>query len=197
MTASDSDDAKNTLFSESDIERYQDYRRSVLDRVAKGFMHESERGCVIVGAALLSEALERLLRASFRHAESDAEAIDMLFQGYAPLSSLSAKTDISYASGILPRHIRDKVNFVRRLRNDFAHESGPLDFRDSRYVDRIAPFVQEPRVIEILKARGEEGEPRQVFVTSLAYTIAQISVLTELVRKRVKFEEGKELDAPW
>lgn len=107
--------------------------------IAQTLLKESDRGCAIMGAALLADALEDLLRSFFRQAPEDVRGvIDPLFSGYAPLATFSARIQVAFAIGILPRDLRDKIEVVRKLRNSFAHEWGPIDFDDPRCTDRLA-----------------------------------------------------------
>ena len=126
----------------------------VAAKIDASLKHESDRGCVIFGAALVDESLEDLLRAHFRQAPDDAKLINSLFQRYAPLATFSGKLQIAYAFGIVPRRLRDMIELVRRLRNDFAHESGPLGFSDSRCRDRLELLfklsLEEPSLKKVI-----------------------------------------------
>ena len=74
--------------------------------IAQALVKESDRGCVILGAAWLNTALEQLLRAICRTAPEDTKAsVDPLFQGYAPLATFSAKIQLAFALGVLPRSL--------------------------------------------------------------------------------------------
>lgn len=107
--------------------------------VAQNILKESDRGCAIVAAELLSEELEQLLRAYCRSDPADVkQTIDPLFSGYGPLATFSARINLAYSLGILPRPTRDRLDIIRRLRNDFAHEWGPLDFNDPKCAARLA-----------------------------------------------------------
>lgn len=122
--------------------------------VAQALVIESDRGCVILSAALLDEALEELLRSVCREIPQDIKAtVDPLFQGYAPLATFSAKIQLSFALGILPRALRDKIEIIRRLRNDFAHEWGPIDFKDPRCANRLD--------LLLIRSPGDDKEDEQ------------------------------------
>jgi DNA-binding MltR family transcriptional regulator len=126
--------------------------------IAQTLAKESDRGCVILGAALLADALEDLLRSFCRDRPEDVKAtIDPLFEGYAPLSTFSARIQIAFALGILPRQLRDKIDLVRRLRNDFAHEWGPIDFEDPKCASRLELLIGRAE-----KLSQEAGESSQL-----------------------------------
>jgi DNA-binding MltR family transcriptional regulator len=77
------------------------------------------------------------------NAEDIKKDIDPLFQGYAPLATFSAKIQLTFALGLLPRKTRDKIEVIRRLRNDFAHQWGPIDFTDERCAGRLKLVIDQ------------------------------------------------------
>ena len=96
---------------------------------------ESERGSVIVSAALMDEALEQLLKAKL---VPSAERNDELFTGsYAPLSTFSAKIDFAYRVGVIGLNLRSSLHLIRKLRNDFAHSSMRINFDSQQVHNRI------------------------------------------------------------
>jgi len=96
---------------------------------------ESERGSVIVGSALISDALEDLLKAMMiKSINTD----DELFNGaYAPLDNFSAKIDLAYRLGLIPLNLRKSLHHIRKLRNDFAHSSLQINFKTQSVHDKI------------------------------------------------------------
>jgi len=98
--------------------------------ISQILMMESDRGSAIFAAALMDEALEVLLRSFFRDDPASVKsAVDPLFATYAPLSTFSAKIQICFALNLIPSDLRTKLETIRRLRSDFAHQSGPIDSR--------------------------------------------------------------------
>ena len=96
---------------------------------------ESERGSVIVSAALMDEALEQLLKAKL---VPSPEKNDELFYGpYAPLGNFSAKIDFAYRVGIIGVNQRSSMHLIRKLRNDFAHSSRQIGFTSQKVHSRI------------------------------------------------------------
>ncbi len=87
---------------------------------------ESDRGAAIVVAARIEEGLEVLLKAKLTPSiSSEDELFDI---PYAPLQSLSAKIDLAYRIGVISPDVWASLHLLRKLRNDFAHSSGKLDF---------------------------------------------------------------------
>jgi DNA-binding MltR family transcriptional regulator len=161
--------------------------------VATALVKESDRGCVILGAALMDEALEELLRSVCRQTPSDIKAnVDPLFQGYAPLATFSARIQVAFALGILPRGLRDKIEIIRRLRNDFAHEWGPIDFDDPRFASRLQVLIIRSTVEERdndwlgpLGPRKDQLISRLALIFRIQSMIETIAQLTELARDGV------------
>lgn len=97
---------------------------------------ESERGSVIISAALIDEALEKMLKAKLVPASKPDD--DELFNGhYAPLSGFSAKIDFAYRVGVIGFNIRKSLHLIRKLRNDFAHSPEQLNFQSQEVHSRI------------------------------------------------------------
>jgi DNA-binding MltR family transcriptional regulator len=153
--------------------------------VAESLIKESDRGCVILGAALLTEALETLIRSVCRDTPKDIKStIDPLFQGYAPLATFSARIQMAFALGILPRSLRDKIEIVRRMRNDFAHQWGPIDFNDPRCANRLNLLIrpseserEEELQQETLKGLAILAPTKEQLVTRIAFTLAVHGIL--------------------
>ena len=90
------------------------------DVLRKEFAGESDRASVILAAALLDEALATLLKTHF---VPTATADDSLFDGTgAPLSTFSARIEMTYRAGIVDAAMARNLHLIRRIRNDFAHK---------------------------------------------------------------------------
>lgn len=107
----------------------------LLSEYSKQFDHESERGTVIVSAALMDEALEYLIKAKL--VPSPEKEDDLFVGAYAPLGNFSAKIDFSYRLGLVALSTRNSLHLIRRLRNDFAHSSLNLSFESDKVKSRV------------------------------------------------------------
>ena len=68
------------------------------DELFGNFHKESDRGCVLVAAAILDNCLETLLRAEFsQDATVVKRVINPLFKGQGPLASFWSKTQLAYS----------------------------------------------------------------------------------------------------
>ena len=56
------------------------------------------------------------------------EKADKLFGIYEPLGTFKAKIDIAHALGLYDLKTRKGLDLVRKIRNEFAHSSEPIQF---------------------------------------------------------------------
>lgn len=110
--------------------------------LATALSKESDRGCAIIGASFLEDQLEDLIRAICR---SDEEAVDRLFEGYAPFATFSARIQAAFALRLISKELRNQLDLVRRIRNDFAHEQGPLSFNEGPCCDRLRALMESSK----------------------------------------------------
>jgi hypothetical protein len=100
---------------------------------------ESDRGCVLVAAAFLDEALELLLRSRM---SSDPRIVKTsmkpLFTGIGPLKSFWAKTELCRALGVIPEPEYSDLMRIRDLRNHFAHSYVTASFDDPEAVKIVS-----------------------------------------------------------
>ncbi|MBU1182375.1 MAG: hypothetical protein ABIJ52_13055 [Pseudomonadota bacterium] len=97
--------------------------------------HESERGSVIIAAAIMDEGLEQLLKAKLI---PSSEKNDELFNGaYAPLENFSAKIDLAYRMKLITLKRRSSLHLIRKLRNDFAHSHIYIHFESHKMHSRV------------------------------------------------------------
>jgi DNA-binding MltR family transcriptional regulator len=91
---------------------------------------ESDRGCMLVAAALLEESLELRFRDLFQSKEIPKSVQDSLFGSNGPLATFSSKIKMAYAIGLLPKETFTDLEEIRKMRNQAAHLSKDFDFLD-------------------------------------------------------------------
>lgn len=120
--------------------------------------HESDRGCVIIGAAYLHDALKPFLVSRLgADARNDKKALaDFFAKPTAPLSSFWARIECAYLFGFIEGAVRDALHKMRELRNRFAHKHGPeqLTLDDVEVIVKKLPLRLELAV----RARAEGYE---------------------------------------
>lgn len=88
-----------------------------LNTFLASLMEESDRGAVLISAALLDDLLERSIRSLL----IDDSRVDQLFES-GPLGSLFSRTLTAFVLGILSEQEYQVCERVRKIRNVFAHE---------------------------------------------------------------------------
>jgi len=131
-------------------------------------MEESDRGAVLVGAAILEDTLSNLIRSTAIENGVSAKSITDLFSMNGPASTFSAKTLVCHAFGLISKDIYDDLNRIRKIRNKFAHTSERVDFLMPEIEDLVAEIqccieVSKSFEGEIFKGRGKiVGPPAPV-----------------------------------
>jgi len=126
-----------------------DLAREVL-QLRQALTRETDRGCALTAAAYLDEMLTSLLTEYF---VDHRKIVEQFFAPAGPLSSFSAKIDMSFALGLLSADARSSLHVLRRIRNDFAHVAAGVTFRDDAVASRCVSLC------------GDSGlTPRQRFI---------------------------------
>ncbi len=144
-------------------------------------MGESDRGCVLVGAALVDECLASLLRTAFID-----EVADKLLVGDRPVSSFSARCHVARAIGLIDAKEYADLDLVRKVRNEAAH------FEKKRGFDTgFSNEVTKGRCLELSTAKilataykvpVAALHPRAVFCVAVPHFTAVLSSRTKLLR---------------
>lgn len=83
---------------------------------------ETDRGCAIVGAQMIDDALGELVLACL--GDSKAARDNLVAGGLAPLKSFSARQKLALHLGLITEHENADVEDVRWIRNKAAHVVG-------------------------------------------------------------------------
>lgn len=127
---------------------------------------ESDRGAVLVAAALLDAGLEAALKKKL--VPSEKEDDPLFTSGYAPLRSFAAKTELAYRLGLITRETCQMLHLFRKVRNDFAHKADEMTLNDAPIRQRLrAMFDVQPELHravfgtfeEIIKKEGGTAVP--------------------------------------
>lgn len=128
----------------------------------KEFQEETDRGAALVGAALIDDRLDRLLRSHFIECREVSELLD---GGEAPLGSFGAKAKATFCLGLITGLEYKECDVIRRVRNEFAHKLHGLNFQNQKVKD----------LCNNLKANTPDnarfgGNARQLFINSVILT---------------------------
>jgi mannitol operon repressor len=93
----------------------------------------TDRVAAVACAAFLDDTLGAALAAHFVRLTKKWE--DRIFSGAtAPLGTFSAKTRIGYVLGLYGPLTCDDLETIRSIRNDFAHQAGPISFDEPEII---------------------------------------------------------------
>jgi hypothetical protein len=95
---------------------------------------ERGRGAVLVGAARVDAALERLLQAVLLPAPAST---DPYFQPDRPLGSFGARITLAARLGLIEPPVEQALQTLRRVRNGFAHSTTTATLTDPGHADRL------------------------------------------------------------
>jgi hypothetical protein len=143
---------------------------------------ESDRGCVLVGAALVDEYLGSLLRAAFIEGVADR----LLIGERAVVGHFAARCHVARAIGLIDAQEYADLDLVRKVRNEGAH------FERKRGLDTgFSNEVTKGRCLELSMAKLLSTayavpvaalHPKAVFCVTIAHCTAMLSSRTKLLR---------------
>jgi len=109
----------------------RDITKDSLYRISQAFRNEPDRSVAILGSALIEDQLGSMLGMFLVPDTNKAK----LFATYGPLSTFSARTEMAYLLGLIPKDIHDDIDYVRKIRNHFAHKIENVSFDKSPVFD--------------------------------------------------------------
>src|SRR2546425_12197362 len=127
--------------------------------LARQMSGESDRGAVLVAAAMLDSSLKELLVRNLVP-PMEGEAKDALFRP----NSFSGKIELAFRTGLISRTVYKGLNLVREMRNRFAHSHDRCAFDNPEVIAhtrklRLAVVLHDPRgIIEFGTAKDEFSE---------------------------------------
>jgi len=119
---------------------------------------ESDRGAVLVGASLLEECLELVLRSVMRREEKIVKrVVDGLFEGAGALSTFSAKTKCCFALNLIDEMAFVDLETIRLMRNEFAHSYRKASFLNQDIGDMVNSLHTGKLFEDRISASGDGG----------------------------------------
>ena len=93
----------------------------------------SDRSAAIIGAAFVEDSLQCALESRMR---LDEQTFNALFNGpNSSLGSFSSKISLGFALGLYGPLLKKDLNWIREIRNEFAHSMKPITFEYQRMKD--------------------------------------------------------------
>ena len=128
------------------------------------FQDETDRGAALVGAALLDKQLLDLLRS---HVLDKKESAELLEGGSAPLGTFSARIKVSYCLGLITDVEHRELQLIRKVRNEFAHQTHGLTFQDGKIASLCSNLRDR---MPDAKEKGIERTTRTKFIDAVLFT---------------------------
>lgn len=147
------------------------------------FLEESDRACVVLGAAKLDISLFQILQKRLLPCGSGK---DELFDADSPLSTFSAKINLCHRLGLIDSEVARSLHLIRKIRNAFAHEISGVSLSSGSHADRVKELVTSYRDLPAFKMaidmahkkiKGASSGTPLDFRIMLAFLIAHLDVL--------------------
>lgn len=133
------------------------------------------RGGVIMAAAWLDDSLERCLE---KHFSRDPGIAKDLLRSDGPLGNFAVRIKIAYLLGLISEPIRQDLDLIRAIRNDFAHVRERISFTDQRIKDRC-DAMNVYRYYSEHSRGSSRGVQNKFVITSYLITAGLIALATK------------------
>ena len=156
--------------------------------------HESDRAAVVLATAELDEALRRLLLAFFLPPSATSKKYGFtLFGNDEAAGTLSARIELTYRLGLMPPWWQREAHLLRKIRNEFAHQSIGYSFTSSPARELVGQ-LEIPK--KLMNTASKGAFPRNFWKKPKNhFTIAAMIVTTEVVTTHGNVQDGH-LDRP-
>lgn len=128
--------------------------------------NESDRGCVIVAAAVMDSWLEELIRKHVQKYLASNSVIKSLFDMNGPISNFSSKILVCRSFGLIDEVAYHDLMIVRKLRNNFAHSADGASFLSPEVKQKVRSMLQAQEHMKTThkeffngSSRGSKGNP--------------------------------------
>jgi hypothetical protein len=109
---------------------------------APAWIDRGQAATVLKTVAADEDVIQQCLEACMRPLSSKMRA--RLFNGYGPISSLAAKSDIAYAFRLLSDADYADLQIIRKVRNEFAHAQEVLGFEKPQ-IESLVSRMKKPK----------------------------------------------------
>jgi DNA-binding MltR family transcriptional regulator len=149
------------------------------DQLIEQFMEESERAAVILGTSKIENLLGQLLS---RYMVASYTDDDPLLKRDGPLGTFSSKIYAAYRLGLIDSEFARALHFVRRIRNEFAHEVKDSRLSASPHKERIRElslFFQHSDLFDDVKKNyfADISGPPANYFTAIAILIMRLETI--------------------
>lgn len=100
-------------------------------------VEESDRGCILVAAAVLETRMSNIFQEQFKQHNISTKLQKSIFSVLGPLGSFSSKIKLAFALGYISKKSYEDLDIIRKLRNKAAHTTSDFDFLDKKISNNI------------------------------------------------------------
>ncbi|MBA9078667.1 MltR family transcriptional regulator [Rufibacter quisquiliarum] len=131
---------------------------------------ETDRGCALLGVSYLDEELKELIQSYLVQNNTIQKKI---FDNNGGLATLSSKIDIAFLLGLISKETYNDLNYIRKIRNEFAHSKYSIDFNNK----------EVSKIIKNLKShyRDSSESSRKIFISTIYGILSKINILKDKV----------------
>jgi hypothetical protein len=155
----------------------------------------SDRTVIIAGAAMLHEQLGCVLNRLLQPARKKK---DDLFDPDRPLSSFSAKINLTERLAVLDRDVCRVLHGLRKTRNAFGHAVSARSLNDRPHSDRIKALVTvfQPHWTEFLRGASHLLNSPSGTMRALLYSVSLFLFRLQHAVKKPINTWGTQMDEP-
>jgi DNA-binding MltR family transcriptional regulator len=147
------------------------------------FGAESDRGAVLISAALLDEILRSLIELFM---VDDKKEIDELLgndeKRERPLSSFGSRIRTAYCLGLISHKEFHELRIIQDLRNKFAHKIDTSSFNDKKIGDKCNSFL-------VMRKKPISGT--WIAKSKFLYTVGTLKIMMESRIRKLMSERRK------
>ena len=130
-----------------------------LIKIVTSLQQESDRGCVLVGAAMIDNLIDDMLRKFLIPAQNKSKEDSLLDLGRA-CGEAGAKLNLIYRLSLIDNDIYLAIKNVYKLRNKFAHFDGQVSFHADEtkndVLNIIEPIKESVKSIVLMFCKAPE-----------------------------------------
>jgi DNA-binding MltR family transcriptional regulator len=131
---------------------------------------ENDRAVILVGGAMLENALEKAILSRLREPQTSTED-DVLFSERGILSTFSQKIWAAYFLKIIGPSVRRDIDLVRAIRNAAAHEMKTISFNGT---PEISSRCRELRAANEMLPPKTPPDFRELFIATVQFFTANL-----------------------
>lgn len=155
-----------------------------VQKLRKFLQAESDRGCCLLAVSFLDNELKLLLEEKL---VGEKKYKKELFDLNGPLGTFSSKINLSYSIGMLSKSLKNDINSIRKIRNEFGHNYTQIDFESSSIKDQILQLKHN------IYEKNEKSS-REMFINTVTLILSEIHELLEIYSPYKEMSNKKYLD---